>query len=378
MPLSHTWTDSIREFAPLPMPSNGRYLIGVLEGEGVGPEVIGATLRVLGALEETSSFRFEVRRGGVIGRDAEAVCGQPLSAKVVDFCSGIFAERGAILAGPGGGRFVYDLRRRFDLFCKISPLETIPELANAGRMKPEHVRGVDCLLIRDNIGGIYQGEWRFETGTRGRRAVHEFSYYEEDVTRLLRLAVSIASRRRGILTVIHKDSGIPTVSELWKDVAEAETARAGIKLMMVNVDYAAYQLVQHAQELDVVVSPNLMGDVLADVSSVVLGSRALSYSGNFGPTGESVYQTNHGAAYDIAGTGMANPAGQIYSLCMLLAGSFGLTDLATRIETALREVWKEGCRTADLPERGCRLATTSQIADLVCETILAPAPETVA
>lgn len=370
------WTESIERIPTVALSSN-RFLIGVLVGEGVGQEVVAATLRVLESIEESTPHRFEIRRGGPIGRDSEAVCGDSLSEDVVDFCSHVFDDGGAVLAGPGGGRFVYDMRRRFDLFCKISPLQTVPELAGAGRMKAEHVSGVDCLLVRDNIGGIYQGDWRLETTARGRRAVHEFSYFEDEVSRLMEIAVLLASGRSGSLTVIHKDSGIPTISELWKDVAEAATARAGVALNMVNVDYAAYQLVQHAQSLDVVVSPNLMGDILADVGAVVLGSRALSYSGNFGPRGESVYQTNHGAAYDIAGTNTANPAGQIHSLCMLLAESFGLTNVATTIETALRKVWEDGWRTADLPERGCRVAMTSEFGDLVCEAVRALAPEPV-
>lgn len=374
----HTvWTDSLRRHPELENASTRRYLLGVLEGEGVGPEVTGAAIRVLEALEESGPHRFEIRYGGVIGKDAEKICGEPLSEDVVDFCSEIFTAGGAVLAGPGGGRFVYDSRSRFDLFCKISPLQSVPELADAGRMKPEHVDGIDCLLLRDNIAGIYQGDWHTEQTARGRLAVHQFAYAEDQVARLLELAAEISGRRKGVLTVIHKDSGIPSVSELWMDVARTVASRTGIALSFVNVDYAAYLLVQHAQELDVVVSPNLMGDILADVGAVVLGSRALSYSGNFGPRGESIYQTNHGAAYDIAGTDTANPAGQIYSLCMLLVESFGLTDAASRIESAMRSAWRDGWRTADIPERGCRRASTSELTQIICETIVATQPETV-
>lgn len=375
----HTaWTGALRRPRRSDQSSPPRHLLGVLKGEGVGPEVTGAAVRILEAIEESSQHRFEIRYGGAIGKDAEKLSGEPLPPDVVDFCSEIFAAGGAVLAGPGGGRFVYDSRRRFDLFCKISPLQTVTELANAGRMKPEHVAGIDCLLLRDNVEGIYQGAWHTEQTARGRRAVHQFDYNEDHVRRLLEFAAEISSRRSGILTVIHKDSGIPTVSELWIDVARSVASKRGIELSFVNVDYAAYLLVQDARGLDVIVSPNLMGDILADVGAVVLGSRALSYSGNFGPAGESIYQTNHGAGYDIAGTNAANPAGQIYSLCMLLIESFGLIDAAARIESAMRSVWRDGWRTADIPERGCRIASTSEITELICETIVASQPEPVA
>ncbi|MBP7148903.1 MAG: 3-isopropylmalate dehydrogenase [Acidobacteria bacterium] len=366
---TESWSECI-EGRVVPAPRDGRYLVGVLEGEGVGPEVVRAALRVLSAVESVSSLRFELRFGGPIGIAAQRCDGVPLTPGVVAFCEEIFARGGAILAGPGGGRFVYDLRRRFDLFCKISPVSTFPELAGAGRLKPEHVRGVDCLLVRENAAGIYQGAWREETlfGT-GRVAHHEFSYSEPQVRRIVETAARLAARRRGRLAVVLKDHGIPTVSALWRDVAREAVNSHGIDLEVVNADYAAYRLVQNAQEFDVLVTSNLLGDMLIDLAGVLLGSRALACSGNFAHGVPAVYQTNHGSAHDLAGTGRANPFGQVFSLAMLLRESFGLVRAAALVECAVRAVWRDGWRTEDIAEPGTRAADTRLAGELTAAAV---------
>lgn len=349
--------------APLP--------IGILKGEGIGPEVVEAALGVLRAIESCGPIRFALRAGGAIGRAAEELSGTPLTAEVVDFCRQVFAEEGAVLAGPGGGRFVYDLRRQFDLFCKLSPLRVSEELIRDTRFKPESLRNVDVLLVRENVAGVYQGRWTETTDAEGlRQAEHTFAYTEPEVRRILDVAARIAGQRRGILDVVVKEGGVPSVSRLWRDCA-AEIARVtGVRCRTLNVDLAAYLLVQHPQDFDVLATPNLFGDILADLGGVLLGSRALSFSGNFSRSGAAVYQTNHGAAYDLAGTDRANPAGQIFSLAMLLRESFGLVEEAGRIEAAVAEVWRQGFRTADLAASGQRAIGTREMGERVAEEIV--------
>ena len=348
------------------------FLIGVLEGEGVGPEVVRASLQVLSALGDDGARRFEIRRGGAIGLEAEARSGTPLPAELETFCSGIFAAGGAILAGAGGGRFVYELRRRFDLFCKIVPLWVSEPLVAAHRLKREALEGVDIVLVREGSAGIYQGEWGFESSAAGRRAVHSFAYSEEQVRRIADVAARIASARRGELLVVVKDGGLPSVSELWRDCGATAARAAGVRCSFDNVDLAAYRLIQHARDLDVIVAPNLFGDVLADLGGVLIGGRALSFSGNFSADGAAVYQTNHGAALDLAGTDRANPAGQIFSLAMLLRESFGLAREAARIEGAVARVWEAGWRTADLAASGHRIVGCREMGELVCEALAKP------
>jgi 3-isopropylmalate dehydrogenase len=350
-------------------------LVGVLPGEGVGPDLVRIGLQVLSALEAVGTQRFCVRTfpgramsGGPGGGD--------LDPELVAFCQTIFAGGGAIFAGAMGGRFVYQLRRLFRLFCKVSPVRVCDEILAAGKMKAEAVRGVDLLLVRENVSGIYQGEWSESRTPGGHRvAEHRFRYAEPEVRAILEAAVSMARRRRGKLTVVAKEGGVPGITRLWYDCAQEIARRESLTLSFANVDLAAYSLLQHARELDVVVAPNLFGDMLADLAGVLLGSRALTYSGNFAADGAAVYQTNHGAASDLLGADQANPVGQIFSLAMLLRESFGLHREAELVEGAVRRVWREGWRTRDLDQPACRQLGTREMGERVSEAVRRMASE---
>jgi 3-isopropylmalate dehydrogenase len=354
----------------LPVNSSARPLIGILEGTGIGPQVIHATLRVLKAVEQAMELRLEVRNGGLIGEKAVATSGKWLPEDTEAFCADIFQAGGAILSGPGGGRYVYDLRRRFDLFCKFVPVQPIPELARAGRLAPQFLRNVDLLIVRDNTGGVYQGQWGDRATQQGRLAEHAFSYSEAEVRRLIEVAARAAADRKGKMQIIVKDGGVPAISALWRDVGGAVARRHGIAVTFMNVDLAAYELIQNPAHFDVVATPNLFGDVLADVTGVLVASRGVTFSGNFDAHGHGVYQTNHGCAHDLANTDTANPAGQILSLAMLLRESFGLDAAAALVERSLADVWRAGWRTADVAEAGCRILGTRAMADKVAEQVL--------
>jgi len=343
-------------------------VMGVLEGEGVGREVVSASLEVLAAVASVRACPVSIERGAVIGLEAERIHGRALSDEVVGFCETVFSRGGAILAGPGGGRFVYEMRMRFDLFCKLSPLIVHEELLEVARMRPEHCRGVDILVVRENCSGIYQGDWSEETTPAGsRRAAHEFSYEEGEVLRIMQVGARIAAQRRGELAVIHKLCGVPTVSRLWVDVANAVAREHGLKLTLLEVDYSAFALIQQPRLFDVMVAGNLFGDILADLGGVLLGSRGVCFSGNFAPSGAAVYQTNHGAARDLAGQDRANPVGQIFALAMLLHESFGLSEAAELMRRSVGEAWVRGWRTADVAVQGCRVVGTAEMGRRIAE-----------
>ena len=353
-----------------PITLSARRLIGTLEGTGIGPQIIQATLQVLKSVEQAMDLKFDVRPGGLIGEEAVASCGKWLPEDTMDFCADIFQVGGAILSGPGGGRYVYDLRRRFDLFCKFVPVQPAAELARAGRLAPQFLKEVDMLIVRDNTGGVYQGQWGDRATNKGRFAEHSFSYSEAEVHRLVEVAARAAADRRGKLHIIVKEGGVPTITALWREVGGAVARRHGVETAFMNVDLAAYELIQNPAHFDVIAAPNLFGDVLADITGVLVSSRGVTFSGNFDAHGHAVYQTNHGCARDLADTDTANPAGQILSLAMLLRESFGLDTAAALIENSLAEVWRAGWRTADLAESGCRILGTSAMADKVAEQIL--------
>jgi 3-isopropylmalate dehydrogenase len=335
------------------------HLIGLLEGEGVGREIIPVAMALLDILRSHTERRIEVRRGGLIGHAAKAAHGESLTADVINFGAAVFEARGALFCGPGGDRFVYDLRRRFDLFCKFTPLEPLPELRGAGVLRPEVLDDVDIIAVRENSGGLYQGAWDTTTGADGRvTATHRFAYDDGMIRRILAVALALASSRRKRLHLVLKPGGAPSISSLWRACAQEMTAGGDVALIEHEIDNAVYQLVANPRQYDVILSPNMFGDVLADGGSVLLASRGLSYSGNFNDRGDAVYQTGHGAAWDIAGQDVANPIGQILSLGMLLRESFDWPEADSVLRRTIGDVLRDGFCTRDIAMPGAEVLGT--------------------
>jgi 3-isopropylmalate dehydrogenase len=346
----------------------GPLLVGVLRGEGIGPEVTRAALEVLDAIIPHTGLAIEISEGGRIGREAEQIFGTSLPEDVIDFCENVFARGGAILHGSGANRFVYELRKCFDLFFKISPLQIAYGVPETSPLKLDVVHSLDILVTRENTGGIYQGQWEEQDcPSGGRLALHHFAYTEDQVRRFLQASACLAKGRRRDLTVVWKESGIPAISRLWQACTEEAAQAHGVRFRMVDIDFMAYRLISTPQAFDVIAAPNLFGDVLADLGAVLLGSRGVSFSGNYNEAGNAVYQTNHGAAYDLAGTDRANPTGQILSLAMMLRESFGLGQEAAAIQDAVRSVWREGWRTEDVATPGTRIVGTCEMGSRVAE-----------
>jgi 3-isopropylmalate dehydrogenase len=287
-----------------------------------------------------------------------------------ELCEYAFALGAPVLQGAAGGRFVYEQRKQFDLFFKISPLRSALGLPQLSRLKTDSANPLDVLVVRENSGGIYQGHWEEEESPSGRLARHHFTYSDRQASRFLLASARLAKQRRGKLTVAWKEFGLPSISGVWRDRAEDAARAQGVELQMVNIDLLAYLLVQRPQEFDVIAAPNLFGDVLSDLGAALLGSRGMSFSGNFDESGRAVYQTNHGAASDIADTDRANPAGQIFALAMLLRESLGLYREAAAIEDAVRATWREGYRTEDVAGPGTQIIGTREMGRRIGERAL--------
>ncbi|HTV49385.1 MAG TPA: isocitrate/isopropylmalate family dehydrogenase [Phycisphaerae bacterium] len=349
-------------------------VMGIFAGEGVGPEITQAAIKVLDAIEVVYSLNIKRSYGEAIGlsggengHDAEG----KITQKAVDFCEKIFSQSGAIMCGPGGGRFVYDLRRRFDLFCKIVPLRPSAELHSVNRVKPDYLHNLDIVIVRDNAGGVYQGCWsENKDSADGCVAEQRFSYTQTQVERIINVAVRLSLTRKGRLHVIVKEGGVPGISRLWQQVARRVCSETQVRCIVLNADNAAYQLIQHPVEFDVIVTPNMVGDILADLGAVLLGSRGLSYSANYSAKGNAVYQTGHGAAFDLTGTDRANPAAQILSMAMMLRESFNCHVEASCIEQAIEDVWHAGWRTPDITQNGDRIVGTQRMGELIAEAVL--------
>jgi 3-isopropylmalate dehydrogenase len=352
--------------APSATSNSNTYLIGVLPGEGIGPEIIEVALALLPPLERAFAVRFDLQWGGKIGVPAQKESGQSLSGEVISFCRSIFERNGALFCGPGGGRFVYELRRTFDLFCKFTPIQPLPVLEDIGVIRPQARRNVDMIVVRENTAGLYFGDWGLsEDGT----AFHRFEYGQSQIQRIVQVAANLAMMRRKRLTVVLKPGGVPAISGLWEQTVAGMNLPASLSCDILEVDNAMYQMLAHAESFDVVVAPNMFGDVLSDGAGLLLGSRGMSFSGNFGPGGIAVYQTGHGAAHILAGTSQANPLGQIYSLAMLLRESFAMYEAAEAIERATINTLAAGWRTPDIAAAGSHVVTTQELGQRIAQTL---------
>lgn len=317
--------------------------LGVVDGEGIGPEVVRAAVTVLHAAAEAYGLVLDLVESGPIGSTGPDGFG--LDTAAIDFYDAAFADGLPVLTGPAGGRFVYQLRAQYDLFAKLVPVQAMPEVADASIVRPERAHGTDVLIVRDNVAGLYQGA--FGRRDDGRTAYQEAVYRADQVERIMAVAQRAAAARRGRLAVVTKPGGIPAVSALWREVAEAQP-HSGVTVEVIEVDNACYQLVADPHRFDVVVAPNMLGDVVADTAALVLGSRGLAYSANFGEGVRAVYQTGHGAAHDLAGSDRANPVAQILSAAWLVRDSLEREDIAEGIEAAIGAALADGLRTPDV------------------------------
>ena len=349
---------------PLPqfVPDDDHH-VGILVGEGVGAEIMPVTVDLLKRLADQSTRRFSVTVGGLIGETAKEKCGTSLSPEVVEFARTIFDRRGALFCGPGGDRFVYELRREFDLYCKFTPIKPCPELRESGPIRPEVVASADIVAVRENLGGVYQGRWDEIECSGEATARHFFEYRESAVRRIVDVAMRLSSRRHGRVHLALKPAGVPSISALWRRCAQERAKEVGILLFELEIDNAAFQLIANPGQFDVVLSPNMFGDVLADCGALLLASRGLSYSGNFNDDGAGVYQTGHGAARDIAGRGIANPLGQVLALGMMLRESFSWPEADRALRRAVAATLAAGYRTLDIATRGATVLGTRDFGD---------------
>jgi isocitrate/isopropylmalate dehydrogenase len=357
---AHTGTDPI--------------VIGVLGGAGAGTEATQSSLLVLESLAEATGLRVQIVAAGPVIHDGgdepeQETHESALSSDVIRFCSDILARGGAILSGAGSERFRGDLRKHFDLFLNIRPVRMVNGLPDASPLRPQMLHATDLLITQETIGGVCEpGSRRGRRAAGERVAEHSFRYSEDQVRRFLLASARLARGRSGKLTVAWKEAGLPAVSALWRDCAAEAAQSVGVRAGMVDAGLLAYRLIHEAQSFDVIAAPNLVGDLIGDISAALLGSRALLYSADFGTAGPAVYQADRQEASQASGKDRANPAGAILALALLLRESFDLCGHAELIEEALRMVWREGWRTEDVAVPTARAVGSQEIGRRVAET----------
>ena len=356
------------------------FRIAVLPGDGIGPEVIAEAEKTLRAVGELFGHRFVMEHGLIGGAAMDATrdrapgtggSGVPLPEATVALCQG----SDAILFGAAGDpkyddpqaemrpeQGLLELRKLLGLFANLRPVWVHPALLDAAPLRPEVVRGVDLITVRELTGGIYFGQPRVE----GReRAVDTMVYTREEVERIAHVAFRIARGRRGKVTSVDK-ANVLACSRLWRRAVEAVALDyPDVTLEHLLVDAATMHLIKRPRDFDVILTGNMFGDILSDETSVLAGSMGNLPSASLGEGRLGLYEPVHGSAPDIAGQGVANPLAAILSAAMMLRHSFALDQEARAIEAAVSAVLDAGHRTADLATPGQAAVTTRQMGDLV-------------
>ncbi len=376
------------------------YRIAAIPGDGVGPDVLAAGRRVVDAVGAADGFTVAwselVVGGGAI--DAYGVAIRPPD---VAAC----AAADAVYLGAVGGpkwddptspvrpeQALFALRGGLGLFANLRPVTVQPTLIASSPLRPELLRDVDMLIVRELTGGLYFGARTEATGAPGSRAASDtLPYAEDEIARVVRLAFELALQRRRRVTSVDKANVLAT-SRLWRRVAEEVGADfPAVQLEHRLVDACAMQIVRAPASFDVLVTENLFGDILSDEASVLAGSLGMLPSASVGARRtehglHGLYEPIHGSAPDIAGRDLANPIGAILSGAMLLRWSLGRAAAAEAIEAAVGAALEDGFRTADLwPVDGAGAGGLSRVGtvgmtDAIVERIAIrrAAPETVA
>ncbi|OPL08758.1 MAG: 3-isopropylmalate dehydrogenase [delta proteobacterium ML8_F1] len=339
-----------------------KYNIAVIEGDGIGPEVAAAGVRVLEAVGARFTHQF-VFTPVLAGGKAIDETGVPLPASTLEVCR----NSDAVLLGAVGGpkwdqlpghlrpeRGLLEIRQGLGLFGNIRPAKVFSALRNASPLKPE-VMGdsLDLVVIRELTGGIYFGDRGRDEGG----AYDTMRYSEPEIKRIARLAFEVASKRGKKLTNVDKMNVLES-SRLWRETVLA-VARDYPQVVLEHqlVDNAAMQLIRDPHQFDVIVTGNLFGDILSDEASMLTGSIGMLPSASLGEGTLGLYEPIHGSAPDIAGQHKANPLGTILSTALMLRYSFGLEEEALAVERAVESTLDAGLRTPDLKGGGTVVST---------------------
>jgi len=346
----------------------------VLPGDGIGKEIITQALKVIDSLNANDNLDMELVYG-LIGGSAYDETGSPLPQETLKAAK----ECDSILLGAVGGyqwealdrplrpeRGLLGLRAEMDLFSNLRPAILYPQLAAASSLKEEIVSGLDLMIVRELVGGIYFGEPRgIEVKDGQRFGINSATYFESEIARIGHSAFQIAQKRDKRVCSVDK-ANVLEVCELWREVMEEVSKDyPDVELSHIYVDNAAMQLVKAPKQFDVMVTSNLFGDVLSDCAAMLTGSIGMLPSASLNKDNFGMYEPIHGSAPDIAGKDIANPLATILSVAMMLRYSLNQTNLADKIEAAVSAVLDQGYRTGDIAAQGDTVIGTEEMGDLV-------------
>ncbi|MBD3824985.1 MAG: 3-isopropylmalate dehydrogenase [Epsilonproteobacteria bacterium] len=347
-----------------------KYKIALIKGDGIGPEIIDEAVKVLDAVASCCDFDLsyeEVLMGGC----AYDMTGDPLPQETIN----VSLSSDAVLFGAIGGQKWDNLprekrpesgllrfRKELGVYANLRPATVYDELVNASSLKPEVVQGVDLMVVRELIGGIYFGEPKGRDENRGWNTM---VYTREEIVRIAHQAFKIAMERSKRVCSVDK-ANVLDVSQLWREVVtEVAKEYPEVELSHMYVDNAAMQLIRDPRQFDVILTGNIFGDILSDEASMLSGSIGLLPSASVGAK-IGVYEPIHGSAPDIAGQGIANPIATIASASMMLRYALGEIEAADKIDAAIKRALKEGYRTKDLAQYDAKeVCSTSEMGSII-------------
>lgn len=360
------------------------FRIGLIHGDGIGPEIVTEAKKVLDAVSCVYGHTFQYTNLLLGGASIDAY-GVPLTDETIEEAK----KCDAVLMGSIGGDAatspwyqlppekrpeagLLKIRKELGLFANLRPAYLYEELKDACPLKPEIIGdGFDMVIMRELTGGLYFGARHTETVDGVKTAVDTLTYNENEIRRAAVRAFEIAMKRRKKVTSVDKANVLDS-SRLWRAVVE-EVAKdyPEVRLEHMLVDNCAMQLVRNPGQFDVILTENMFGDILSDEASMVAGSIGMLSSASLNESSFGLYEPSHGSAPDIAGTNTANPIATVLSAAMLLRYSLNLDAEADAVERAVKEILAEGFRTVDIMSEGCRKVFTTEMGDLLADKIMA-------
>ena len=355
------------------------YAIAVLPGDGIGPEVIAQAVRVLEAVSERFDVHFTLETLPV-GAAGVAAANDPLPSVT----RGAVLRSDAVLFGAVGDPALdgaprdlrpetglLALRKLLNVYANLRPVAVHPALVGCSPLKPERLRDVDLLVVRELTGGLYYGEPR---GRNGASAVNTLAYSVSEIDRVARVAFEAARKRRRLVTSVDK-ANVLEVSQLWREtVTRVARDYPDVRLEHCYVDTAAMRLVSDPATFDVVLTENMFGDILSDEAAVLAGSLGLLPSASLG-AGPGLFEPVHGSAPPLAGRDIANPIGAIATVALLLRHGLRFDAAAEAVDDAVAAALDAGARTPDLARAGESSIGTTEMGTRIVELILAEALE---
>ena len=339
-----------------------KYKIAALPGEGIGLEVVAATITILQSVAAIHNFQLQVDYG-VIGTPAFKQYGAYFPEATAKLCS----QADGILFGAVSSGLL-ELRQRFDFFINLRPVKIFPSLINKSSLKSDRLTGVNILFVRELVSGIYFGASGRGEDEGGSYGYHTMQYYDWQIERIARVALEKARSRRGLLTVAHKENALPNIP--WtKLVTEVAVDYRDVTVEPMLVDNLAMQLVIDPQRFDVILAGNMFGDILSDLGGALVGSIGLLGSASLNEVGFGLYEPIHGTAPDIAGKNWANPLGTLASAMMMLE-QWGELEAVASLEQVWNTILTRGYRTRDLYSQDTEtLVTTEELVELFLEKL---------